>query len=199
MKNQNSQPGRTQHLPNILTSVNLMMGVLSIFLMVGDFSSATRRIACIFILVGVVADALDGKVARILNAESDFGKQLDSFADSITFGLAPMVVLYSFEQLQNSFILLVALVVYTMAGVFRLARFNLGDFTDFFLGLPITAAGAMTAMYALFLSFTVDIFGAELSPFTAFILFVLSGFMVSTVRVPRVNMRYLKNKILGNR
>lgn len=174
-----------EQIPNMLTTINLLMGVLAILLMVGGGFPNAQKTACAMIFIGAIADALDGKAARLLNAQSDFGKQLDSFADSITFGLAPVAVLYSFKPLQKSLLVLVAMAVYTMAGVFRLARFNLGDFSDYFLGLPITAAGALTAMYGLLLSFTIDFYGAELSSFTAFLLFTLSGFMISTLRVPR--------------
>lgn len=185
-----------QSIPNLLTVTNLIMGILSILLMVGEVSANTRRAACAMILIGVIADALDGKMARCLDAESEIGKQLDSFADCITFGLAPMVVLYSFEELQGSLILMLAFVVYPMAGVFRLARFNLGDFKDFFLGLPITAAGAISALYTLFLSFTVHFYGSELAPFTALILFILAGFMISTLRIPRIEI-ILRRKFMS--
>lgn len=175
------------HLPNLLTTTNLLMGVFATLLMVGADAPRKRVTACIFILIGGLADALDGKCARLFNAESDFGKQLDSFADIITFGVAPVSVIYSFTPLQESRVLLIALAIYVIAGVYRLARFNLGDFTHYFLGLPITIAGILTALYGMFISYTLHFYGDELAPFTAFILFVLAGFMVSTIEVPRPN------------
>lgn len=178
-----------EQLPNTLTTINLTMGILAIFLLIGDFTVNTRRISCLLIFVGMVADALDGKVARALGVASEMGKQLDSFADSITFGLAPMIILYSFKELQTHNILFLAIITYPLAGVYRLARYNLGDFSDFFLGLPITAAGSIAALYCLFLSFSINIFGNELAPFTALIVFILSGLMISTVSVPRLGIK----------
>ncbi|HHX71062.1 MAG: CDP-alcohol phosphatidyltransferase family protein [Miniphocaeibacter sp.] len=178
-----------EQLPNTLTTINLTMGILAIFLLIGDFTVNTRRISCLLIFVGMVADALDGKVARALGVDSEMGKQLDSFADSITFGLAPMIILYSFKELQTHNVLFLAIIIYPLAGVYRLARYNLGDFSDFFLGLPITAAGSIVALYCLLLSFSINIFGNELAPFTALIIFILSGLMVSTVSVPRLGTK----------
>lgn len=178
-----------EQLPNTLTTINLTMGILAIFLLIGDFTVNTRRISCLLIFVGMVADALDGKVARALGVDSEMGKQLDSFADSITFGLAPMIILYSFKEFQTHNVLFLAIIIYPLAGVYRLARYNLGDFSDFFLGLPITAAGSIVALYCLLLSFSINIFGNELAPFTALIIFILSGLMVSTVSVPRLGTK----------
>ena len=186
--------GLIESLPNIMTTINILMGISAILLTIGEFNFKTQKLACIFILIGVFADALDGKLARLLNAESEFGKQLDSFADSITFGIAPMAVLFSYPQLQGNLVLLISLIIYPLAGIFRLARFNLGDFRNYFLGLPITAAGAIVALYNFLLFYRIYVFGDELPPFTAFLLFSLSALMISSIEVPKISLAHIFKK-----
>lgn len=174
----------SHHLPNLLTTTNMVMGVVAIFLLLE--TSEARRMACALVLVGALADACDGSIARLLGAESVLGKQLDSFADSTTFGLAPAAILYSFPALKGQLTLLPLLVLYAMAGFFRLARYNLGDFSNHFQGLPITAAGFIVAVFALLL----DLYYGHLTPaqvrlLTAVLLVGLSLAMVSRVKISR--------------
>ncbi|TGV16823.1 CDP-diacylglycerol--serine O-phosphatidyltransferase, partial [Mesorhizobium sp. M00.F.Ca.ET.186.01.1.1] len=79
-------------LPNMLTVSNLFLGVLAIILAFrGDHYV---DYAAITVIIGMLADGLDGRVARMLNAQSEFGKELDSLSDVITFGIAPAFIMY---------------------------------------------------------------------------------------------------------
>jgi CDP-diacylglycerol--serine O-phosphatidyltransferase len=141
-----------KNLPNLLTLLNMLFGLAVLYLCISEGGRDYPALSCHFILMAALLDAFDGSIARFLGTESGFGKQLDSFADLITFGLAPIAVLVTIEPIGATASLLFVLALYPVAGVFRLARFNLGDYTGYFVGLPITAAGFIQACFVLFLS-----------------------------------------------
>jgi len=77
-------------IPNLFTLSNLFCGFISIvFTANGDFKNAA-----ILILIGMMLDSMDGRLARMLNAQSEIGKELDSLADIVTFGVAPAILVY---------------------------------------------------------------------------------------------------------
>ena len=80
-------------IPNILTTANMLLGILVLFIVICQKGEANRLASCIMILIAVGLDCLDGMMAKSFNAESPLGKQLDSFADFVSFGLAPLAVL----------------------------------------------------------------------------------------------------------
>lgn len=96
-------------------------------------------------------DALDGRMARLTGSMSDLGGQLDSLCDAISFCLAPAVLVYSWHLHKVAFLGFAACACYLVAGIFRLARFNLtsNEQSVFFLGLPVTAAGCFLATLVL--------------------------------------------------
>lgn len=150
-----------KHIPNFLTSLNLVCGFISIaYAFQGDYLVA-------FYFVGGAAffDFLDGGVARLLKAQSEVGKQLDSLSDMVSFGLAPGVMLYSLmkqalgldismgfwsHSLADIFLLLGMVLVPVFSAV-RLAKFNIDTRqTDSFIGLPVPAnAILITSLGAL--------------------------------------------------
>ena len=135
-----------RYIPSALTLGNLYLGVLAIVLLLdGQF-----RQASFLIIIGMFLDGLDGRVARLLNVTSNFGKELDSLADVITFGVAPAVLLLSFnwESVPNN----IAAAAFVFCGAIRLARFNTQPpvNSDHFVGLPITAAGGIAATTMLY-------------------------------------------------
>ena len=140
-------------LPNTLTFLNMSMGIMIILLLSQDLYINKIALAFLFIIIGGVADFFDGYVARKLNIITDIGKELDSFADIITFGIAPIMMLN--YVIPNNFMWAVIIwaLVYILAAAFRLARYNLQDFSEFFLGLPITAAGIILGFYSFILQF----------------------------------------------
>lgn len=128
-----------KHIPNILTFLNLTAGFLAILLILQPHHPNKVFIISVLIFAGGIIDFFDGYLARKLGVASDFGKNLDSFADIVTFGVAP-VVFANYISNYPIFTIIAGL-VFMLAASFRLARFNLHAQTDHFHGLPITAAG----------------------------------------------------------
>ena len=135
-------------LPNGFTLANLFLGVLAIVTAArGDF-----RTAGVYIVLGGIADALDGRIARATRTGSRFGEELDSLVDAITFGLAPALIMY-FAVLNREGLDWLLVFLYTACAVIRLARFNVeqaGRAKKYFHGLPSPAAGMTLATYYWF-------------------------------------------------
>ena len=111
-------------LPNILTLVGVCLGISSIkFAIDKNFS-----LAVIFILLAAILDALDGRIARLIKATSEFGKELDSLTDFVSFGIAPALILYFWELNNYGKIGWTITLIYSVCCVIRLARFNLTKF-----------------------------------------------------------------------
>lgn len=140
-------------LPNLLTTAGLFAGFYAIVAgMKGHFDSAA-----IAIFIAMIADMLDGRVARLVHASTDFGVQYDSLADMVSFGIAPALVLYSWALKDlGKFGWLVAF-LYAACVALRLARFNVqAENKDkrFFIGLPSPpAAGVVASMVWCFYSY----------------------------------------------
>lgn len=186
-----------KHIPNTLTFSNMLCGLHAILLQLVYPKGEKLELACLFIFLAVSLDAFDGKLARLLDAESILGKQMDSFADFTSFGIAPMVLLLAHDEIRHSgFVLYICIMVYISCGAFRLARFNVGDYSECFVGLPITAAGFMFACINLLLQHT-SILQHQISlPLLAIVLLLLAGLMASTYAVPRIEglRHYFTNK-----
>ncbi len=134
------------NIPNLFTLTNLLLGCAAlIFLLTGDFSMV------LYCLIGsAIADVFDGLIARLMNIKSELGKELDSIADMVSFGLVPGAILYvlllageqggSFESLTFSLKAFPGFLLTGFAGL-RLAKFNLDTRqSDSFLGLPTPSA-----------------------------------------------------------
>lgn len=140
-----------KYLPNYITFLSLGFGMVSIIL------SARENIflAGSFIVVASILDSLDGYSARKLHLESSFGLQLDSLTDMVCFGVAPIVLVSQYLDLQNRFTfwLLPVFLIDIWAGAFRLARFNLQppkeNSKGSSLGITISAAGVILALMIL--------------------------------------------------
>jgi CDP-diacylglycerol--serine O-phosphatidyltransferase len=174
------------HLPNFITILNMLLGLAVLYQTFGQNGEAYRLPACILILIAAALDALDGSLARALNTESALGKQLDSFADLISFGLAPVSILLTHSSFRDlGWIMFACAAFYIVAAAFRLARFNTGNFTGFFLGLPITAAGFVLILVNLILHFN----SAARRPFSTIpvivLIYLLALLMVSKVKIYR--------------
>lgn len=136
--------------PNLVTFTSILFGLLSLRAsMDGRFYDASW-----FVLFSVLTDKLDGFVARLVKGTSEFGVQLDSFADFLNFGIAPATIWYtfltrapglSFADGRGHVILVVATIAWVLAVTFRLARYNVvGDDPNcrrIFFGVPTTLAG----------------------------------------------------------
>ncbi len=177
-------------LPSMLTLANLMAGLLSmVAAMEGDY-----RAAAWFIVLAGLLDIGDGSVARLTHSVSDFGKQLDSLSDIVSFGVAPAVLVYRFlgfelpgiSEVTLHRLALGALLLLPCAGAVRLARYNIGGAGNagVFIGLPIpAAAGTLTSLSLVAVEYPgVKPLASHIAlPLTA----LLSWLMVSRIRYPK--------------
>jgi CDP-diacylglycerol---serine O-phosphatidyltransferase len=165
-------------IPNLLTLGNLFLGIMAILLV---FQGEMRYVdyAAMTVILGMLLDGLDGRMARLLNAQSDFGKELDSLSDVITFGAAPAVVMYVAALQDLGAVGIMVTAIFPVCGALRLARFNVqvGGNTGYFVGLPITAAGGVLATLALYH----NLFSGT---FLLFVMLGLAYLMVSKVKYP---------------
>ena len=161
---------------NIITLINIIFGSLALI----QTMESNYVIAAIFILCAVFMDGIDGRVARKFGVMSDIGKQLDSLCDLVSFGVAPAILIYA-QLLYDLPLLLgvVAALIYIMCGAFRLARFNVLNISDHFIGLPITMAGLLMALLSLL--------AASINGYLALVLMLfLSFMMVSNFKIPKI-------------
>ena len=128
-------------IPNIITSLNLCSGLICIILMLSDKSD----LVFYFFFLCLIFDYLDGLVARRLNVVSDFGKQLDSLADLISFGALPSIITYFwFDQFAEHYIYKYSSVLILLFSAYRLAKFNLQKVnSSYFIGLPTPANASL--------------------------------------------------------
>ncbi|GIM46093.1 CDP-diacylglycerol--serine O-phosphatidyltransferase [Collibacillus ludicampi] len=134
-------------LPSVFTLGNLFLGIISIILAF----QGRQTYAALVVIIGMLLDGLDGRVARMLNAQSDFGKELDSLSDVISFGVAPAFIMYGVILSSLGWVGMVITALFPICGALRLARFNvMTGTTNYFVGLPITAAGGALATMALY-------------------------------------------------
>ncbi|WP_052036551.1 CDP-diacylglycerol--serine O-phosphatidyltransferase [Tumebacillus flagellatus] len=163
-------------LPSLFTVGNLFLGIISIIV---AFKSNFAW-AALLVIIGMLLDGLDGRVARALNAQSEFGKELDSLSDVISFGVAPAFIMYGVVLNEIGWIGTVITAVFPICGALRLARFNVATGTpNYFVGLPITAAGGVLATMALYH----DAIPAKTIWMPLFMLF-LAYLMVSNIKYP---------------
>lgn len=162
-------------IPSLLTVGNLFLGIIAIILVFNE----KPEMAAVMVLIAMLLDGVDGRVARALNAQSEFGKELDSLSDVISFGVAPAFIMYvvAFQDLSPALAWIVT-AIFPICGALRLARFNvITSNAGYFIGLPIPAAGGVLATLALFKD---DISVGILLTCSL----VLSFLMVSTIRYP---------------
>ncbi len=137
-------------LPSLLTTGNLFCGFFAMLLTVdGRYAEAA-----VAIFVAMIMDALDGRVARLMKATSQFGVEYDSLADIVSFGVAPAFLLYGFALRDLGRPAWFAAFLFVICGGLRLARFNVFTGTAdkrFFVGLPIPAAAAVVCGTVIFL------------------------------------------------
>ncbi|MDR4949281.1 CDP-diacylglycerol--serine O-phosphatidyltransferase [Neobacillus cucumis] len=155
-------------IPNLFTMGNLLCGVLSITCNMNDFFEASA----ILIFLSAVFDLLDGRIARTLKVNSEFGVELDSLADIVSFGVAPALLFHSIAP--PSILTSLAFIVFPMMGALRLAKFSVKPTIGYFKGLPIPAAGLPLAGMGFFLYSN------------AWVTLILALLMVSPIRVKKL-------------
>ncbi|WP_418790031.1 CDP-diacylglycerol--serine O-phosphatidyltransferase [Phosphitispora sp. TUW77] len=163
-------------IPSLFTLSNLLLGITSlIFTMENEYI-----ISASMILLAMILDAMDGRVARRLNATSTFGKELDSLADLVSFGVAPAILVYALKLKPFGIVGLIVCVAFALCGAIRLARFNVLNISGHFIGVPITAAGSLVALIVL-------VGHRVFIPPMVFpvLMIILSYLMVSKIKVPK--------------
>jgi len=217
-----------KQIPNIFTLLNLIFGCIAIVYIMQpglvpqyiDENTGVQLVnipeqiqyASIFIGCAAVIDFLDGFVARLLKASSEMGKQLDSLADVVSFGVAPGLIMFQFlrlayagqeDGLNINMIWLMPAFLIPAAGAYRLARFNIDTEQSYgFKGVPIPAAGLLIASFPLiaFLDFNSFIPGMDalnrgfihlLSNkwFLYAVILIISYLMVSTLPMQALKFR----------
>lgn len=168
-------------IPNLLTYANLTLGVVSILEIIRQNYIASA----IFIILAAIVDRYDGRIARFLNVCSEFGKELDSLADLISFGVAPALLIFykfNFSDLGNiKGIGTCFLLLYIISGSSRLAKYNISKFDGIFVGIPITVAGLTLAMFSLAVPSNI-----VSSLISIVILLLLAYFMVSKFEFKKI-------------
>jgi len=157
-----------KHIPNFITCLNILTGAYGVFY-VGVYG-ATNEIFFIVLLAGLF-DFLDGLAAKLLNAQSDLGKDLDSLADIVSFGMLPsLFLIYLFKTPANDYFIFLGLLIVVFSAI-RLAIFNNDDLqAQNFRGLP-TPANAIMIVSLSYLTFEIaDIVKITLVGISCFLL-----------------------------
>ncbi|PES90370.1 CDP-diacylglycerol--serine O-phosphatidyltransferase [Bacillus cereus] len=159
------------YIPNMMTIANFICGILAIYsVLASDMYGAVM-----FIITGMVFDLFDGMVARKLGSVSEIGGELDSFADLVTFGVAPSILAYTVVLKDLQSIGMICALAYSVCGMLRLARFNTQQSKlPTFIGMPIPFA-AMCLLILCFLKNPVSV---------AFGTCILAYLMVSKIKFP---------------
>lgn len=174
-------------LPSLFTVGNLFAGFYAIVATLnGHYQSAAIAIG-----IAVVLDGLDGTVARLANASSDFGVQFDSLADVISFGVAPAVLIYAWGLSEFGNFARFSAFLFLMCGATRLARFNIQvQDLKHFAGLPIPAGAAFVAATV---HFFVDPPQAVFwKVYLVVMTYLIALLMVSTIRYPSLKQLNLR-------
>jgi CDP-diacylglycerol--serine O-phosphatidyltransferase len=167
-------------LPNLFTASSIFVGVISIV----EASKGHFILASWLVLLALIFDGLDGRVARMTNTTSQFGVEFDSLADIISFGIAPAMLLYFFVGHEFGRFGILVSALYVIFGAIRLARFNITtshNDPNVFIGLPIPTAAIFLSMWVLlFHKYTLE-------GYSIILLFLALGvavLMVSNFRYP---------------
>jgi len=170
-------------LPNILTLGGVCLGISSIkFAIDSNYSLAVT-----LILLAAILDALDGRIARLIKGTSEFGKELDSLTDFVSFGIAPVFVLYFWELNKYGKFGWAITLLYSVCCVLRLARFNLTKIEEtqdwkhnFFEGIPSPAGGLLILMPLIYELTNLN-FGFNVKNITPYFTVIIAILLVSKI------------------
>jgi len=164
-----------KHLANIITLANISTGIIVIFLSIQN----TFSYSYLLLLLCVIFDFLDGKVARKYKLTSKLGAEFDSLSDLVSFGVAPAVTLFIF--LPQHILTTIILIIFVLCGTFRLARFNASSSENHeFEGVPITTNGIIFPILLfvteLFLLSNIFLYG---------VIILMSFLMISKLKIKK--------------
>jgi len=180
-------------LPNILTLGGVCLGISSMkFSIDGNFNLAVT-----LILFAAILDALDGRVARLIKGTSEFGKELDSLTDFVSFGIAPVFILYFWELSNYGKLGWTIALIYSVCCVLRLARFNLTKINEqqdwknnFFEGVPSPAGGLLILLPLIYelsnLKLNFDLRG--ITPYLTILVALLLVSKLPTLSLKRISI-----------
>ena len=179
-------------LPNILTIAGVCLGISSI-----KFSlDLNFNMAVIFITLAAILDALDGRIARLIKGTSDFGKELDSLTDFVSFGIAPAFIIYFWELNNYGKLGWAITLIYSVCCVLRLARFNLTKFKahetwkqNYFEGVP-SPIGALLILSPLVFELTEINYVLDKNYFTPIFTLIIATLLIS--KVPTYSFKNIK-------
>lgn len=179
-----------QLLPNFLTVAALCAGLTAIrFAIQGQYSFAIG-----LIVLAAVLDGLDGRLARMLKSESEIGAELDSLADFVNFGVAPGITMYLWALQDFRGAGWIAVLIYVICCVLRLARFNVGNRVpvdrvtekqdkSHFVGVP-SPAGAMLVMLPMYVAYMLPQMGHIPGLIVALYVVGIGAMMISRIPTP---------------
>ena len=180
-------------LPNILTIAGVCLGISSIkFSLDGNYSLAVT-----LILFAAILDALDGRIARLIKGTSEFGKELDSLTDFVSFGIAPVFVVYFWELNKYGKLGWAITLLYSVCCVLRLARFNLTKIEEnqewknnYFEGIPSPAGGLLILMPLIYeltnLNFNFEI--KNITPYFTVIVAIMLVSKIPTLALKKISI-----------
>ena len=179
-------------LPNILTLGGVCLGISSIkFSIDGNYSLAVT-----LILFAAILDALDGRIARLIKGTSEFGKELDSLTDFVSFGIAPAFILYFWELKSYGKIGWALTLIFSVCCVLRLARFNLTKITEdsewkrnYFEGVP-SPAGAILILLPLIYELSEIQLNLDIKKFTPYLVIIVAFLLISNI--PTFSLKKIK-------
>ena len=155
---------------DVFTLTNVIFGIISIlFSIKGWYNTAS-----LMLLLAVVSDFFDGKIAKIMGQANEFGKELDSLADTVSFGVAPAI--FGFVLIQTP-LAIISFTIFLFCGILRLARYNIMDMKGAFQGMPITLNGVIIPLI-FFLDVPIR--------FYPYIYLILGVFMVSSFKIKKI-------------
>jgi CDP-diacylglycerol--serine O-phosphatidyltransferase len=173
-----------QLIPNFMTIAALCSGLTAVrFAIEGKFGFAVA-----LIILAAIMDGLDGRLARLLKSESDMGAELDSLCDLVNFGVAPALITYLWALQGMRSEGWIACLVYVVACLLRLARFNIGNRqpakdSDSFQGVP-SPAGAFLVMLPIYLANALDHGQPFAGSLVAVWMVIVGGLMVGRFKTP---------------
>ena len=176
-------------LPNLFTAASAFLGVISVISSIlGNYTKAI-----IYVVLSLVLDGLDGRVARLTKTTSKFGVEFDSLADLVAFGVAPAILFYTVIGVQFGKFGALITAMFVVFGAIRLARFNVTTGTyepNVFIGLPIPTAAIVSVLWiGVYLDYEI-LQGFEW--FYVLLQSVLAVLMVSNIRYPSFKKMNLK-------
>ncbi|MBI2650340.1 CDP-diacylglycerol--serine O-phosphatidyltransferase [Candidatus Woesearchaeota archaeon] len=164
---------------DIFTLFNVSLGLVSIVFSIND----SFGYAALVLLIAVALDYLDGKIAKAMQQQNVFGKELDSLADTVSFGVAPAIFGFSLMQVASNLkqfqitFGMIAFTIFLFCGILRLARYNIMDLKGAFQGMPITLNGIIIPL-AYFLNVPVK--------FYPYVYLALGILMISSFRIKKL-------------